>query len=496
MAKVDISSFSGLRSYLWPIHAHEAKKLIPMVIMTALVALDYSILRNLKDTLLITEPGSGAEVLPFIKLWVMLPAAILSTIGLSYLLNHFSRTAIYTGIIVAFSLFFLLFGFLIYPNRSSLHLHSSADYLQSISPLGFKGLISMYRNWTVTCFYVIAELWGTIVLQVLMWGFANEITKISEAPRFYSVIVIACNIAAICAGQAANALTPAATMGLATVDVWNQTLIRLILLIVALGLASLLAFRWMSKYVLTDPLYMPQEGECAKKEPKKKLNFRESLRHIANSKYLLCIASIVISYNLVSNLVEVIWKDRLHQYYPNPSDFNTYTNNLTSMLGMISTTASVLMIGIIQRLGWTKTALLTPGVLLITSAAFFLSIFGGEAALGLAVFFGSVQFCFTRAAKYSVFDATKEMSFIPLDPDHKMKGKAAIDGIGSRMAKSGGAVIQQGLLLCCGTLAASAPYIALIVGGVTVLWLMATLSLGKKYRQYTDEKSEEALATA
>jgi len=492
MANADTSSFSGLRSYLWPIHAHEAKKVIPMAIMIAFVALDYSILRNLKDTLLITEPGSGAEVLPFIKVWVILPAAIVSTMLLSYFLNHFSKTTVFTSITLFFFLFFLFFGFFIYPNRSLLHPHASANYLESILPLGFKGLISMYRNWTITCFYVIAELWGTIMLQVLMWGFVNEITKISEAPRFYGVLVIACNIAAICAGQIANALKPT----IISPDVWNQTLTRLLLLIVGLGSVSLAAFLWMAKYIFPNPDHTPQQEECAKKKQKKKLTFKESLYHIANSKYLLCIAGIVMSYNLVINLVEVIWKDRLHHYCPNPSDFNTYTNNLTTAMGIISTTAAILMTGIIQRLGWTKTALLTPGVLLVTTSAFFICLFGGEAVLGLAVFFGSVQNCCTKAAKYSVFDATKEMAFVPLEPDHKIKGKAAIDGIGSRIAKSGGSILQQGLLLFCGTLAASAPYVALIVACVAVVWFISTLTLGKEYQRLTQEAENEALTTA
>jgi len=201
----------------------------------------------------------------------------------------------------------------------------------------------------------------------------------------------------------------------------------------------------------------------------------------------------VISYNLVINLVEVIWKDRLHLYCPTPESFNAYTNNLTSAIGIISALASILMAGIIQKMGWTRTALLTPGVLLLTSVAFFGCLLGGQSTLALAVFFGSVQNAFTKAAKYSVFDTTKEMAFIPLDTDEKIKGKAAIDGIGSRMAKSGGSIIHQSLLLIFGTLSASAPFISVIVIAVAALWIMSTLSLGREYRAHT---SSESLETA
>ena len=61
----------------------------------------------------------------------------------------------------------------------------------------------MFRNWTFTGFYVMSELWASIVLNVIFWGFANEVTRIGEASRFYSVFGIGANFATIVAGQAA-----------------------------------------------------------------------------------------------------------------------------------------------------------------------------------------------------------------------------------------------------------------------------------------------------
>ena len=244
MPQTESAAFSGIRSYFWPIHSHEFKKIAPMILMLALVAFNYSVLRNLKDALVITAHGSGAEVIPFIKLWGILPAAILAAMLFSFLLNTFSRAAVFQIIIISFSLFFLAFCFFIYPNREALHPNASADFLESVLPLGLKGLIAMYRNWTLTCFYIISELWGTVVLQVLVWGFANEITKISEASRFYSVMVIASNMAAFCAGQIAVALSCGefdSTLGFGT-DAWEQTMTKLLLLVVGLAFASLITF--------------------------------------------------------------------------------------------------------------------------------------------------------------------------------------------------------------------------------------------------------------
>jgi len=79
--------------------------------------------------------------------------------------------------------FFALFTFVLYPLRDVLHPTMFVDKLELILPKGCKILISIISNWTLTGFYVMAELWGTTILSVLFWGFANEVTTIHEAKR-------------------------------------------------------------------------------------------------------------------------------------------------------------------------------------------------------------------------------------------------------------------------------------------------------------------------
>jgi len=462
--------------------------------MLFFVCFNYTILRNLKDALVV--PEAGAEVLPYIKVWVVLPFAILATIAFTFLSNHFSRRKLFYIIISSFISYFLLFTFLIYPCREALYANSLADLLQTQMPAGFKGLVSMIRIWPLTMFYVIGEMWSTMVMTVLFWGFANEITKISEATRFYSALNISSNSASIVAGQAAVLVSSSMSSHLFFgIDVWEQALTKQLLLVIICSTGILIAFHWMTKHVLNDPQYMPQEALKTKKD--KKLNFRQSLHYVAKSKYLLCIAAIVVSYNLVIHMVEVIWKDRLRMLYPQSVDYNIYTNNLTSLMGFISMMAALVMFSIIRKLGWTKTALITPIVLFVTTTAFFsclllndallpvIALFG-TTPLALAVFLGSTQNCFSKAAKYSLFDTTKEMSFIPLAPEHKLKGKAAIDGIGSRLGKSGGSLIHQGLLFFFCNLSVSTPYVAGILLAVLLVWIIAVRSLGRQFNEKTE----------
>lgn len=52
------------------------------------------------------------------------------------------------------------------------------------------------------------------------------------------------------------------------------------------------------------------------------------------------------------------------------------------------------------------------------------------------------------------------MAFVPLTPQDQLKGKPIIDGVCSRLGKSGGSVVHQALLLMFSTITASAPYVA------------------------------------
>ena len=40
----------------------------------------------------------------------------------------------------------------------------------------FAGPIAILRNWTFCLFYVMAELWGSVVVSLLFWGFANQVS--------------------------------------------------------------------------------------------------------------------------------------------------------------------------------------------------------------------------------------------------------------------------------------------------------------------------------
>ena len=495
MTDPNCPTFSRWRALLWPVHRHELGKIIPMLLMFFFITLSYNILRCIKDSLIITAKGSGAEAIPFIKVWAMFPGTLLLTWFYIRLAKRFSREAVFYIIFSLFLGFFALFGFLFYPHREQFHLHSLANSLTEILPIGCKGLIAMLQYWSFTLFYVMSELWGNIILFMLFWGFANQITNFEEATRFYGIFGIGINLSGIFSGETSILIANYASSQGAS---WDTSLTYLLALVTASGFACVGIFFYLNRYLKKHPEMVSSQPTPLVKE-KPKISLRQSFACILSSKYMLCLMTMVLSYNIIINLVEVLWKHEAQQLYPDTQSYAIFMNEVTVYTGILATTVSLFLSGnCLRYLGWTKTAMITPIILLVTSIGFFSFFFLkstsfvssfllGFSPLNLVVLFGTMQNCLSRAAKYTVFDATKEMAYIPLSQEDKITGKAAIDGVFNRMGKSTGSILYQGLLLVFSTLSASAPYVAIILALVLAAWMIAIQSLGKRIAEKTPE---------
>jgi ATP:ADP antiporter, AAA family len=478
-------TFSKWRTFFWPIHNHELKKLLPMFLMFFFISFVYSILRNTKDALLVTAPGSGAEAIPFLKVGGVVPAAIIFMLIYAKLSNILSKEKLFYATIVPFLVFFFLFATVLYPARDYLHPTALADQLEAILPVGFSGLIATFRNWTYSLFYIFAELWGSFVLSLLFWGFANDITKVTEAKRFYALFGLGANLALMVAGPAAKFITQLQAHVEIGADPWQTSLNYLMAASIICGIVTMIIYRWINKNVLTDPrFYEPRELVRAKKD-KPKMSLKDSFKFLASSSYIQCIAILVLAYNIAINLLEVTWKSQLKLLYPDKSQYLNFMGTYSTILGA----ATILMMlfvssNVLRRFGWAVAAYITPVVLLITGVGFFafiifkeplspLLIAYGASPLFIAVIFGTIQNIVSKSAKYSLFDPTKEMAYIPLDQESKVKGKAAIDTVGARIGKAGGSGIQLGLITTFGSLAAVTPHIGLIMLFIITAWLWA-----------------------
>ncbi len=483
---------------LWPVQRFEHRKVVPLLFLKFLASLVYATLTCMKDSLIVTAEHSGAEVIPVLKGWIVFPLSLLCAITYSKLSNHYKRSTLFYGIVTFFLLIVATYGFFLYPNADLLSPHASADRLTTILGTKYTHWVSVYRNWIHSLFFVTAELWAQVVIFILYWGFANHICQVKEAKRTYTLFIAAGDLATIVAGPLVLFY-----VGRFAGGDFAGTLQTLISYILGAGVLILVTYWWMNKYVLSDKRYYDPAVTKQSLNAKTKLTLRQSINHIFSSKYLLSIAVLVIGCALTINMVEVTWKAHLKMLYPSTADYLAFTSKATTIIG-VAALLTVLFLGgsLLRRFGWHFSAQISPIVIGATGALFFvlsyfrdslgpLATFFGTTPLMLLVLVGAFQSITSKVVKYSFFDSTKEMAYIPLDPESKVKGKAAIDMVGSRLGKSSSSWLQVGLMTLMGTgsVLFITPYLIPIVLGMAFYWSYSARYLSKELAI-----KEEALA--
>lgn len=483
--------FVGWRSIFWPIHSSELKKFLPMALMMMCILFNYSMLRGMKDSLVVTT--MGAETIPTLKLWFVLPSAVLFMLVYSKLSNAMSKDNVFYAVSGFFLLYFVSFVALLYP----CHQYLQGDF-SSVSREFLRRLMIPIGNWVFSSFYVMAELWGSAMVSLMFWRFANDVTSLKESKRFYSMFGFVANAALIVSGLFLKGLNTGSSAG----GEWKALPYLLasvsISCVVIIGL-----YYWLNNSVLKDPRFFNPD-EIKKPKKKVKLSLGESLKYIAHSKYLGFIVLLVICYGVSINLVEVTWKAQAKLLYPTKDAFGSFMGGLQIYTGAATIFFMLVGANVLRRCSWFAAAITTPVIIFVTGLIFFgfiifqdsiapfFSSCSSVSVLGVIVAVGLIQNVLSKGVKYSMFDPTKEMSYIPLDDELKSKGKAAVDVIGGRAGKSGGALIQFLLLnviFVGSSLVELAPVIAAIFVVILLAWFGAVSGLNKQFLKITSEQN-------
>ncbi|WPX96605.1 Npt1/Npt2 family nucleotide transporter [Candidatus Bandiella euplotis] len=468
-----------------PVRKEEFSKFIVISLMMVLIVFVYSIQRITKDTIVVSY--MGAELISTIKLYGVLPAAILFTLIYTKLSSVLNKTIIFHLFNLLFIGYFVLFSFVIFPNIQDFHIDLSA--VSSQFPV-FRYLFVMFEDWAYSLYYIYAELWGSLMLALMFWQIANQVFKIEEAKRLYPLFGLVAQIGMLMAGQ----LTKIFTNQSYTVNGWQDSLIYINSSVAIGGVVLSLLF-----WILSNVLVSNEVINAETKKSKKKIGFLEGLKYVFTSKYIGLIALLILCYGFSINLVEGVWKAQARMVYPNPQDYAGFMGVLQTYTGLVCMAAMLTGSYIMRIISWRTAALLTPMIIVITGIIFFVfSIYQVEimqllpfltlVPIVVAVYAGLIQNILSKATKYAFFDATKEMAYIPLDEALKSKGKAAADVIGSRVGKSSGAVIQWVMLSAIpgATLVNLSPIFFGVFLVIMVVWFVAVFMLAKEFNKITN----------
>ena len=477
--------FKGLRNILWPIYRRELTYFVSMSGLMFLILFNQNILRILKDSIVI--PEISVEVTNFAKIYCVLPAAALFLYAYTKMTNHFSLARIFSIFMFGFISYFICFAFLLYPYFEAFHLDRNTTQLLMEQYSHLKWFIAMSGYWSLMMFYTLAELWPNIFYILLFWQLANNLTTTQDAKRFYTLFALFGNTSLLVVGYIIMYFAEGNYLcNLCGVEEGKYLLAQnaLILVVIAGVLSS-----YLFNKIYSNTNYIKSSTS---NEVQFKLSFRESMRYIIRSKYLWLILIGSAAFGLSLNLVEAAWKSKIKELYPTVNSYAYYNAQIIIWTGYTILTMTIIGNNIIRRKGWLISAMISPTLIIISGLMFFGVLFFEDkiavsllstTPLALAVFVGALQNILSKGTKYSIWDTSREMLFIPLDQELKTKGKAAVDMVSSKVGKSFSSLTQHIIFIIfpLATYSSISGILGVVFAIVCILWIYSLNTINKEY---------------
>lgn len=419
--------------FFWPVEKGERNKTFLMLVVLFLVSFVYSILRTLKLTILLAEPDLPTEAVSYLKIFGIMPAALLFTWLATRMQTYTGQEKTFLGMNLFFGVLFAFLTLVVMPNK---------EFYRLGIPL-YNDVIILIDRWYISLYYVAAEMWSSIMLNMLCWGVIIEVTKLKESKRLYALFSLAGNTGTYAAGLwGSSTVKSQAQYFYGVPPTWEQSLVFQMIVLWAFQALIMLAF-----WAAMRSQHQEQQQQLQKKV---KVGFWEAIKIAWENPIVRNISIMMVCFNIVYHIIDVVHNDYVRTLFVGAADsINSYLNLVSKYLGIFSIIFSWILSGSFVRVfGIPASLYFTPVLWFILSC---LDIFGQTGVVPemgfiwegmvvpLHILSLSLILSVGRAAKFTIFDTAKEMSLLSLSVQEKRLGKASIDGITTRLGKSGGA---------------------------------------------------------
>ena len=492
------NTISGkLRNIFWPIYRHELGYFISMSSLMFCILLNQNILRIIKDSVLISEVS--AEITSFAKVYCVTPLAAIFVVIYAKMSNKFSFYNIYLYLIIFFVASFSLFAWLVYPNVELLHMRTEKMQALAIEYPYLKWYIFLLGNWGYVLFYSLGELWPNIFYILLFWQLANQITTTEQAKRFYTLFSLFGNSSLMFVAVFIMYISSENSFINEYFSHIDSKIILVqasTLLVIISSIASVILVRYITQNIVVEEVILHDQTKTNHRK-NTKLGLKESFKYILSSKYLWLLLICSASFGLTMNLVESVWKSKIKELYITVNSYAEFHALYIFWTGIGISIMTLIGNNIMRNSSWFVAAVITPIIIVITGVAFFaLALFNDYSAdlvkqifftspLALAVYIGAIQNVIAKSTKYSIWDTSREMLYIPLDVELKTKGKAAVDIVSSKIGKSSSGLIQSFLftIFPAATYTTITPFMLVIFVITGAIWIYAIKIIYSEYQK-------------
>lgn len=456
-----------------------------------LASVVYNILLPLKKTIVMYIPGAGTESMAYLKPCFITPGALLLTYAHLQLSQRLRPLAVFRTMLLLFWGYFAAYTFILHPYKEFFALPLLGQWLQSLLPAQFHAAPPLFSYWMDTLFYTMSELWGPSIISLLIWGAVNQQFNEKKAQASYAFLTLGVNLSAMLAGAITTQLCrqPWAFVRSYSPELWEQSLcsVMLVVLVAAAGTAGI--YEWISASGGFDNLEK-RDGQA--KKHKESYSLLDAVRQLSVEPRLWAIAVIVIVYNIVYTTSDFVFVKQVELFYgpEHKALSNACLAQVSYYTGFV---ALILALGVyplsMKKWGWVGTALMTPVLFVLSGVGFYGAQAFPETSWGLValqstlswpLLLGLLHISFLRGSRYSLFDATKEIAYIGIPHQKQVQGKALIDGLASRIGKSGGSILFFVCYAFLGnSIVAAVPFLVVLMGSLSLYWVIAVIRLGR-----------------
>ena len=200
------------------------------------------------------------------------------------------------------------------------------------------------------------------------------------------------------------------------------------------------------------------------------------LRIFFRSRYLILVALLVVTTQIVSTVLDLRFKGLVEVANPFKDARTAFLGNFYGTLGIVAAVLQFIATPLLLRLAPIRIVHLSiPVIHLITC---------GILTITPSLWSASTAFLLFKALDYSIFRGGKEILYIPLSFDARYRAKQIIDSFGYRAAKSGSA----SLIVLLGLANTTFSIIAMIFAGI---WSVIVFNLTKKYQDLISSELED-----
>jgi hypothetical protein len=149
-----------------PITPAEIPHFASMSIMMFLFIYVFTTVRDTKDTLVVSN--CGAEAIPFLKLYGVMPCATAFIVLYSKLSNVLGKQTLFYVTLVPFFIFYGVFAFVLFPNRDLIHF-PVVDGATTGGGGAVNAAMNLLRYWSFSLYFIVSELWASAGVPLLFW---------------------------------------------------------------------------------------------------------------------------------------------------------------------------------------------------------------------------------------------------------------------------------------------------------------------------------------